>query len=256
MIPGLWVLLFGGFLMTVQAQEVPVTGDEPAAAETPLALVPADRLEQDWWKRRHEIKLRELQRDPVDLLFIGDSITHSFETGKGKALWDERYAPRGAVNLGFSGDRTEHVIWRLQNGQLEGVKPKLAVIMLGTNNTGHRMDPPGDIAAGIRRICELLRADSPETTVLLLAIFPRGANAEDKLRQNNEAANLLIAQLADEKHIFFADINEQFLEEDGTLPRTVMPDLLHPDEQGYRIWADALDPLIARWLTPRAPDAP
>ena len=183
----------------------------------------------------------------VDLLMIGDSITHGWE-GRGKKVWDEFYADRNAFNIGYSGDRTEQVIWRLQNGEVEGISPKLAVIMIGTNNTGHRQDPPKETAAGIKLIIEELKERTPKTKILLLAIFPRGATTDDKLRKINAGTNEIIEGYADDKTVFFLDINKTFLEEDGTLPKSVMPDLLHPHEAGYRMWAEAMEPMIAKLL--------
>jgi beta-glucosidase len=113
----------------------------------------------EWWMPRHEAKLRELaqRRDEIKLLMIGDSIMYGWEKPRGKAVWDRYYGKRGAFNLGFAGDRTEQVVCRLQHGEVEGLHPKLAVIMIGTNNTGHRMDPPHEIAAGVKMIIDELR---------------------------------------------------------------------------------------------------
>ena len=98
-------------------------------------------------------------------------------------MWTKYYADRNALNLGFSGDRTENVLWRLQNGEIDGIAPKLAVIMIGTNNTGHRSDPPEQIAAGVQAILSELQQRLPDTKVLLLAIFPRGADKDDPMRR-------------------------------------------------------------------------
>ena len=201
-----------------------------------------------WWGPRHEQKLKDLKaQKKVDLLMIGDSITHGWE-GKGKQVWDEFYGKRNAFNIGYSGDRTEQVIWRLQNGEVDGISPKLAVIMIGTNNTGHRQDPPEETAAGIKSILAELKKRTPQTKVLLLAIFPRGAKSDDRLRRINDGTNKIISHYADGKTVFYLDINQTFLEEDGTLPKSVMPDLLHPQEKGYRMWAAAMEPTITKLL--------
>ena len=200
-----------------------------------------------WWGPRHEQKLKDLKaQKKVDLLMIGDSITHGWE-GKGKQVWDEFYGKRNAFNIGYSGDRTEQVIWRLQNGEVDGISPKLAVIMIGTNNTGHRQDPPEE-TAGIKSILAELKKRTPQTKVLLLAIFPRGAKSDDRLRRINDGTNKIISHYADGKTVFYLDINQTFLEEDGTLPKSVMPDLLHPQEKGYRMWAAAMEPTITKLL--------
>jgi lysophospholipase L1-like esterase len=220
----------------------------PAQDKMAAATTPAHRMDKGWWKKRHTQKLELVKKGDVDLVFIGDSITHSFEGNHGKAMWAKYYAPRKALNLGYSGDRTEHVIWRIDNGELEGLSPKLAVIMIGTNNTGHRQDPPEAIAAGIRIILDRLRAKQPKMKILLLAIFPRGAKTADRLRVINDGANELIAKFADNENIFFLSINDKFLAEDGTLTREIMPDLLHPRARGYQIWAETIEPMVAKLM--------
>jgi len=198
-----------------------------------------------WWQSRHDQKLADLKKmEKVDLLMIGDSITHGWE-GRGKKVWDEYYAKRNAFNIGFSGDRTENVLWRLQHDALKGISPKLAVIMIGTNNTGHRQDPADETAAGIKAIIIELQKQLPKTKILLLAIFPRGAKTDDPLRQLNTGINEIIVSYADDKSVFFLDVNSEFLEDDGTLPKSIMPDLLHPHEAGYATWAKAMESTIA-----------
>ena len=201
-----------------------------------------------WWMPRHEEKLKQLsEMDKVDLLMIGDSITHGWE-GKGKTVWEKYYAKRNAFNIGFSGDRTEQVLWRFNHGEIDGISPKAAVVMIGTNNTGHRQDPADETAAGIEAIVDQLGKKLPNTKVLLLAIFPRGASADDKLRQLNDAINERISKLADNQRVFYLDVADKFLEDDGTLPKSIMPDLLHPNEQGYEIWAQAMEPLLVKMM--------
>ncbi len=200
-----------------------------------------------WWEPRHQEKLAAIKGREVDLLMIGDSITHGWEDA-GQEVWREYYGDRNAFNLGFSGDRTEHVLWRLQHGEVEGISPEVAVLMIGTNNTGHRKGPPRETAAGIAHILDELRQRLPETEILLLAIFPRGATPDDELRRINAATNEIIAGLADGEQVHFLNINDQFLDEAGTLSRTIMPDLLHPNERGYRLWAEAMEPTIVRLM--------
>lgn len=185
------------------------------------------------------------------LVFLGDSITAGWN-GKGKEAWDKYWAPLNAANFGIGGDRTEHILWRLQHGNYDGLKPKLTVLMIGTNNTGHQgraMKEHGDAiytssaeqtAEGVTAIVNLLKEKQPQMKILLLAIFPRGANNEDKMRKQNEATNQLIAKLADDKTVYYLDINQKFLESDGTLSKDIMPDLLHPNAAGYEIWSQAI----------------
>lgn len=209
------------------------------------ATRPADRLKEEWWRTRHEARVAEARARNHDLIFIGDSITQGWET-KAKSVWEAYYGHRNAFNLGFSGDRTEHVLWRLDHGELDGQTPKLVVIMLGTNNTGHRKDPPEHTAEGIRLILERLRNRMPEAKVLLLAVFPREERPDGELRRLNDRLNELLQSMADGQRVVFLDINRELLQPDGTLSRDIMPDLLHPNEQGYRIWARAMEPTLAR----------
>lgn len=205
------------------------------------AIVPVPR-EQKPWMARHESMNARVKQGNVDVIFIGDSITHGWES-KGKGVWDEFYGKRNAVNLGIGGDRTQHVLWRLDNGNIDGISPKLAVLMIGTNNSGD--NTPEEIAAGVKAIVEKLRTRLPQTKILVLAIFPRGANNDDARRQVNTKANAIIATLADGKMVRYLDIGPKFLKEDGTLTREMMPDLLHLTPDSYRIWAEAIEPVVA-----------
>jgi lysophospholipase L1-like esterase len=206
---------------------------------------PVPRHDEWWVKRQEMLNKRVKKHQDAQLLFLGDSITHGWEGG-GKEIWEKYYTKRHAVNLGIGGDRTEHVLWRLDNGNLDGLHPKLAVLMIGTNNSGSNTSE--EIADGVRAIVEKLRAKVPECKVLILAIFPRGATPKDHLRQVNEAANERIAKLADDQHVFYLDIGPKFLGPEGTLSKEIMPDRLHPNEKGYQIWADSIEPTVARLL--------
>lgn len=215
-------------------------------AQTP-ATTATDRLDEAWWKSRHEAKHAEVAKGGYDLVFLGDSITQGWE-GAGKSTWEKHYAHRKALNLGYGGDRTEHVLWRLENGEIEGLSPKLVAIMLGTNNTGHRKDPPEQTAAGMRMILDLLKTKMPTAKFLLLAVFPREEKPDGALRQINDGVNAIYKTLADGDRVTFLDINAGMLEPDGTLTREIMPDLLHPKEKGYGIWAAAIEPFVAKTL--------
>ncbi len=217
-------------------------------AEKKFKAVTPESRPDVWWTERHEQKLKALkEQKTVDLLMIGDSITHGWE-GHGKKVWENYYAKRNAFNIGYGGDRTEHVIWRLQHGEVGGITPKLAVIMIGTNNTGHRQDPPKATAAGIKAIIGELRKKLPKTKILLLAVFPRGAYKDNRLRKINDGINKIIKDYDDDKTVFFLDINSTFLTDDGVLPKAIMPDFLHPREDGYRMWAEAMEPTIKKLM--------
>jgi len=213
------------------------------------------------WMARHEKKLEENRRLQQEgrnpqLVFIGDSITEGWEKS-GLPVWRRYYEKYDAVALGFGGDHTENVLWRLQHGEVDGLSPKVAVLMIGTNNTGDRQDEPYATAAGVKRIVEELRARLPHTKVLLLAVFPRDAQPASFQRRLNAQVSERIAGLADGRDVFFADINAALLNPDGTLSPEVMPDLLHPGEHGYEIWARTMQPILQKlMLAPRAAAAP
>ena len=202
-------------------------------------------------EKRHESFNVISKQGEAQLVFLGDSITHGWE-GKGKAVWAKEWAPLKAANFGIGGDRTEHVLWRLEHGNFDGLKPKAIVLMIGTNNTGHQGRPQKELngavyectaeqtAEGIKAILAKLRQKCPDAKILVLGLFPRGANKDDKFRQQNEATNAIVKGYADGQKVFFLDVGAKFLEPDGTLSKTIMPDLLHPNEKGYEIWADAI----------------
>ncbi len=200
-----------------------------------------------WWEQRHQQKLERIKQGNVELLFIGDSITQGWEN-EGKKVWDKYYAARNAVSLGFGGDRTENVLWRLNNGEISGISPKVAVLMIGTNNTGHRMEKPQYVAAGIQKIIATLKQKLPHTKILLLAVFPCGETPHDTARVNNTEINALIENFADNKSVYFLNINQYFLDAEGRLSREVMPDLLHLNQASYGIWAEKMEPMLKMLL--------
>jgi beta-glucosidase len=206
----------------------------------------------DWWRPRHEEKLEEKRQliaagTPPEIVFIGDSITQGWEK-EGRAVWQQHYAPRHALALGFGGDRTENVLWRLQHGEIDGIAPKVVVLMIGTNNTGHRGEDPQTTAGGVKRLVQEIRQRLPKAKVLLLAVFPRGEKPDDYLRQLNERVNKIIAGYADGRSVHFLDINAALLNADGTLSKDIMPDLLHPNAQGYAIWQRTMAPTLDKLL--------
>ena len=208
------------------------------------AVLPAGLLEKKWWKARHEAKNKLAHEAKHDLLFIGDSITQGWEN-KGKATWNKHYANRKALNLGFSGDRTEHVLYRLNHGNLRGQqRAKVAVVMIGTNNTGHHKQDPSETADGISRIVSDIRARCRETQILLLGVFPRGEKPNHPLRKINIEINKRIAKLGDSERVHFLDIGDIFLDEDGVISKKIMPDSLHLTPEGYQLWADAIEPKL------------
>ncbi|MEO6280493.1 GDSL-type esterase/lipase family protein [Roseateles sp.] len=206
----------------------------------------------DWWLPRHQEKLEEKRKlieagTPPQIVFIGDSITQNWEKD-GRAVWQRHYAKPHGLALGFGGDRTENVLWRLQHGEIDGIAPKVAVLMIGTNNTGHRAENPATTAAGIKRLIDEIQQRLPKTKVLLLAIFPRGEKPDDGQRAINERVNKLIESYADGKTVQFLNINAALLNADGTLSKDIMPDLLHPNDKGYGLWQRAMAPTLAKLM--------
>jgi lysophospholipase L1-like esterase len=224
--------------------------DYRTASVTPEPLNESWSLE--WWMPRHKEKLAEIARrkaagEKTELVFLGDSITHNWEK-ENPALWQEFWGKYNALNLGYGGDRTENLLWRLQHGEVDGLSPNVAVLMIGTNNNGLRHEDPALTLAGIRRDMEELRKRLPDTKILLLAIFPRGEKADDGLRLHNDKVNALLPQLADGERVSFLDINAAFLEADGRLSKEIMPDLLHPNDKGYRIWQREMQPVLDKLM--------
>lgn len=198
--------------------------------------------EGDSWKARHQSMSDRMAQGHAGILWIGDSIVRKWDL-EGKPLWDKYYAQRDAVNLGISGDCTQQVLWRLQHCNLDKVKPKLAIVMIGQNN-GPR-NTAEEIADGVKAIVSYLHEQQPQMKILVLGITFRGEKPNDeqvKLARTNE----ILAKMADGKAIFYQNINKLFLAPDGTIPKTLMPDCEHPNEEGCRIWAEAIEPMVAQ----------
>jgi len=198
------------------------------------------------WMRRHQSFNERVKKGDVDLTFIGDSITQGWE-GAGRGVWKEFYGNRKAVNLGIGGDRTQHVLWRLDNGNVEGISPKLAVVMIGTNNSGRGRSTAPEMVDGVTAVIAKIRAKLPKTKVLLLDIFPRG-QAFNEQRGKILQVNQALRRLESDPAITYLPIGHHFIENDGSLSKEIMPDALHLSTKGYRIWAEAIEPSVARLL--------
>ena len=217
-----------------------IVQDHPGAKPVP---------KEGGWVKRHEGFVEEARKGGFDVLFMGDSITDGWRNGAQRKIWDATFAPLKAANFGISGDRTQHVLWRLQNGEFEGLTlPKVVVLMIGTNNIGQTKPPPEPAAsavAGIDAIVKEIHKKSAATKILLLGVFPRGEKADHPLRATVKEINEAAAKLDDGgKTVKFLDIGGKFLQPDGSILKEIMPDFLHLTEKGYQIWADAIkDPL-------------
>lgn len=213
----------------------PVAALANVDAKPNSATVPAPR---NTWIIQHDRQKAAAVRAKPEVVFIGDSITAGWAS-RGKKNWEASFAKLPSVNLGISGDRTENVIWRLQDGLLDNISPKVAVVMIGTNNTW--VNEGDEIAEGVQAVVNEIRARSPETKVLLLGIFPRGEKPSDPRRQKVAKANESISKLGDGQNVFYMDISDRFIQPDGTIAKADMYDFLHLTPAGYQIWTDAIE---------------
>ena len=198
----------------------------------------------DTWKARHLAINARAKAGHVDLIYIGDSIVRSW-MWDGTPVWDYYYAKRNGMIAGMTGDRTEQVLWRLQNGNIDGISPKLAIVMIGQNNGPFNTGE--EIGAGVAAIVQTLRKKLPETKLLVLAIFPRGEKPTAE-RAVLAKANEIASKLADGNYVFYMDVNYLLLRPDGSIPASLMPDFEHPNEEGHRVWAAAIEPKVAELM--------
>ncbi len=223
--------------LTVSAQQAP---DKPAPK------VGADGQPNAAFIKAHESFVATARAGGVDLLFLGDSITAGW---KGQtSIWNTAFGKYKPANFGIGGDRTQHVLWRIENGELDGITPKVAVLMIGTNNSG--TDSAEGIAAGVTTIVKAIHAKSPKTKVLLLAVFPRGDRPEGKFgaaQEKLKQVNAIISKLHNGKTVHYFDIGQKFLV-DGQMSKEIMNDFLHLTGKGYQIWADAIAGKLAELM--------
>ena len=230
--------------------------DAPKKAAAPAVKMPAQPADvaapkfgndgqiNAGFAKSHESFVAIAKKGEAQVVFIGDSITAGWNGQK--ALFEKEYAKYNAANFGIGGDRVQHVLWRVENGEFEGIKPKAVVLMIGTNNAGVAENSPEQIAAGIKNIITAIHKRTPDTKVLLLAIFPRGAGETGNPgRTKNKAVNEIIAKFHDGKKVHYFDIGAKFLAADGTLSKEIMPDQLHLNARGYQIEADAIREKLA-----------
>lgn len=225
-------------------------GQENCYSTTPINReCPRFREEVDWMDflaRRNSVDY------PIDLIFVGDSITHGWDT-LGESVWDQYYGTRLAFNFGISGDQTGHVLWRLENAPMNRIKPKMAVVMIGTNNPSE----PADTALGIKKVVTVLKEKYPEIKILLLEVFPRGQAADSDVRKRVQAINeSLRKECSDMADVTMMNLDSVFVDENGQIPGTLMHDYLHPTTAGYELWAKAIEPEIEKVLGPIPADPP
>lgn len=197
---------------------------------------------RNWLQHWHGISEQaHKEASSIDLIFDGASITEGFQS-TGKEVWNERYGKLHAFNFGVSGDHTQNVLWRLSRGQVDGLHPRLVAIMVGLNNL--RANTPEEIAEGLKAIVAQYRERCPDAVILLQALLPAGEKPADPLRDKIKAVNALISKQGDGKKVIVVNFGDKFLNPDGTISPEIMPDFEHPSLKGYRIWADAIQPVI------------
>jgi lysophospholipase L1-like esterase len=209
------------------------------------AIDPAPRPDQGWKTRQDLLNKRAQEAgEKAQVVFIGDSITQGWE-GEGKEVWEKNYSKLNAVNLGIGGDRTQHVLWRLDHGNIDGLRPKAAVVMIGTNNSNGEDNTVEQIAEGVQAIVKKLREKLPATKILLCSIFPRGENPNPQRGKILEV-NQILQRLADGSNVIWIDFGYKYISDEGRISREIMPDYLHLTKAGYEIWADAIREPLAK----------
>lgn len=227
---------------------------EPAKKEAPKAAVAStvNPVPRDaGWRERHNKIVEAVKQGGHKVAFLGDSITEGWG-GAGKGAWEKTWAPMKSVNLGIGGDRTQHVLWRLNNGLGEALAAsnndiKLVVLMIGTNNSNGTDNTSEEIGEGVKAIVASVREKLPKAKVLVLGIFPRGDKPNPQ-REKNAKASELASKVADGANVRYLDIGNKFLEKDGTLTKEIMPDYLHLSEKGYQIWSENVEPVVREML--------
>jgi beta-glucosidase len=232
------------------ASMIPAQNSEAQKAAKNPAVTPQPRI-VEWWFARHAKKIGEMSKGDIELLVVGDSITNNFET-VGAKVWKKHFEPRKAINLGFGGDRTNHVLWRLDHLPKLKKAPKAAVVLIGTNNICWGSDTPRQAAVGVQAVARKLNGLYPEMKILVLAVFPRRRQASHPHRKEIvELNSLLPALLKDIENVKLLDIGAKFIDAKGNLPKEMMPDTTHPSEKGHEVWAEAIAPELDKMLANR-----
>jgi lysophospholipase L1-like esterase len=228
----------GIWLVTARRSEDPTT-PAPRSKDYPWMS------RASWWQR-HEQTLRAQGRAQAELVFLGDSIFEGWDA----EVYQERYTPYHALNLGIGGDQTQHVLYRIHHGALSGLRPKVVVLLIGTNNLGLENAAADSVAAGIKGIVDETLTRLPKSKILLLGILPRDQHPDSPARAELARINARIAQLDNGGRVRFLDVGSRFLDPDGTIPARLMEDYLHPTPAGYRVLAEAIAPLLSQMLDP------
>lgn len=206
-----------------------------------------------WWANRflsRHMEIEKFKGKSVDVVLLGDSIMHFWEW-KQPESWKRFAANRTVLNLGYGGDRTQHVLWRIAHGELDGYDARHVVLMIGTNNNSFKDSKPENVAGAIELIVSKIREKQPKAKIILHPIFPRGNSAQSvrhvDARARNDRTNALLKQFADrDGKIIWIDFNDRLVDASGWVPKTIMRDEIHPTAAGYDIWMEALAPVIGK----------
>lgn len=222
------------------------------------AIVAKPKLEKDFynWHQRHKAILKLIKtRKQVDLIFMGDSVTHMFggepksSIAIGQETWDKFYGERNTINMGFGWDRTQNVLWRIEHGELDGVSPKVLVLLIGTNNLtatkNARANSPEEIADAISLICEKVHEKLPTTKILLLSVLPR---KNEKNVEDIRKINRLLSKAPAKDYVTYLDMTAQFADKDGQFRDDLRRDDVHPNKNGYKVWAETMEPTLKQLL--------
>lgn len=229
-----------------QVQSAPATAPAVTTRQANVAATPIRRTDS-FWVTRNEVINERARRGGAELVFFGDSITHRWEEN-GKDVWNKYYAGRGAMNAGIDGDATQTVLWRIQHGNLEGIHPKVVVLLIGSANSCDPRQSPQNIADAILEIVKVIRNRLPETRILLLSILPRWYTRTSEV-ERADATNQLVSRLADNRKVFYLDISRKLVNSEGSASLYVMPEYVHLTRNGYQVWAEAMEPTLARLLS-------
>ena len=217
----------------------------PTPPDANPAIIPAIPM---GWVTHFVQNLADSRKQPVDLVFDGDSITYGWKGSGGGGIWNHRYAKLNAYDFGISGDNTSGCLWRVQSGQVAGLHPKLIVLLIGTNNM--TANSAEQIAGGIKAIVAEYQKQCPDAAILLQGVFPRGEQPTDGLRAKVKQVNQMISSLGEGKKVIFLDFGDKLLNAQGQYTAPITNDFLHPNGNGYQIWADAIQPVIDRFFPP------
>ena len=236
-------------LVAVAADSITQPVEPPPPSSDPVLPVPRDR-DYSWmslaqWQGTHADLTAIAAKGETDLVFLGDSITASTRSSES---WKGTFGEYRYANFGIGGDRTQNVLWRLDHGEIGTLKPKLVVLLIGTNNIGLTENDVDDTVRGVTAVVRKLRTALPATRLLVLGLFPRDEKPDSPLRAKIRLINAALAKLEDGKTVFVRDIGGIFLEPDGTLSTTISPDHLHPSEEGLRRWAETIAPTVRQLM--------